>query len=127
MEMVPSDAMWPDFIKDKLCKIFNEIQAIESTSYPHTQYQNLNLWNEYQVDNESVCGDDVGTGLNEEDGKEEEEIDYIDREQLMVHNKVADDLWNDDDGDTNGYVMSNGAHQKTEESLFSGFTPISQD
>lgn len=132
MTMVPSDAIWPDHIRDKICKIFNEIQAIESTSYPHTRYQNLNLWNEYQADNESVAGDDVGKLLEDENDGKEEEIDYIDREQLEIHNKETDDLWQDDDDDdgddVNGYFMGkNDTQHTTDEPVFNGFTPMSQD
>ena len=131
MEMVESGAsvQWPEFIKDKLCKIFNEIAAIESTSYPHTRYQNLNLWNEYQADNESVAGDDVGGLLLDGDMKEEEEIDYIDRKQLEIHNQVADDLWQDDAVEMNGnmdHVMTNGGALQQKE-VGSMFSPMTQD
>ena len=99
MEMVkpPSDnVVFPDFIKDKLNKIFNEIQEIETNNYPNTQYQNLNLMEEYQH-NEAM--DDTPNDKKEEEEPEEEIV--IDHEKLEKYNAVADDIWNDGNDEIN--------------------------
>jgi len=96
MEMVKTQSIFPDFIKDKLCKIFNEIQEIENNNYSNTEYQNLNLLNEYQAGNDEVIINNNDDNIND-DNKEEEEPPEINEEELKIHNKVTDDIWNDND------------------------------
>jgi len=100
---------FPEFIKDKLNKTFNEIQEIESNNYANTEYQELNLVDEYEkVDEDLDCGDDYQL---EENKIEEEPEDlricqngngHLENEQMDNVNVATDDF--DDHDDLNGQV-----------------------
>merc|ERR1712176_1244645 len=99
---------FPEFIKDKLNKTFNEIQEIESNNYANTEYQELNLVDEYEkVDEDLDGGDDYQL---EENKIEEEPEDlrigqngngHLGNEQMGNDNVATDDF---DDDNLNGQV-----------------------
>merc|ERR1712228_167763 len=108
---------FPEFIKDKLNKTFNEIKEIESNNYPNTKYQDLNLLHEYQAVDIDANNDDN----NFEENKIEEEAEEVMNEQnghLVDVNKLendnkTDDVWKGDDEDK--VVEDKEEEQKQEE------------
>merc|ERR1712129_127768 len=94
MQMVHSEAEFPDFIRDKLNKTFNEIMEIENNNYPNTKYQDLNLVDEYLAETEA----------------ETKEADI----EFTEHNEETDSLWQEqeqgrDDGCKDGFDAASPA------------------
>merc|ERR1712228_830816 len=100
---------FPEFIKDKLNKTFNEIKEIESNNYPNTKYQDLNLLHEYQAV-------DIDANDDFEENKIEEEAEEVMNEQnghLADVNKLENDNKTTDDEDE--VVEDKEEEQKQEE------------
>ena len=104
---------FPEFIKDKFNKTFNEIELMNN-NYPNTEYQDLNLLNVYQA------ADAIDDGVIQESKIEEETEEemngqngHLDKEQLKNDNEVADDMWGGDD--ENEVVVEDNEEKEEEE------------
>eukprot|EP01084_Bolivina_argentea_P282685 483932_1 len=132
MEMVKNNdksEAFPDFIKDKLNKIFNEIQEIQSNNYPNTEYVNLNLLNDYQdaeeevVDNDEYKQEEEPTTPQQPEpetepeqepqiqSQTEQEPEQKQIEQTKDKHKEVDDIFNDDDQETKNENDNNDANE----------------
>merc|ERR1712232_233410 len=88
---------FPSSMKDKLNKTFNEIQEIENNNYS-TEYQELDLADEYQAADEVLDSNHEENKI-EEEPEEDKMNGHLDEEELKKDNIQTDEMWKGDDHD----------------------------